>query len=149
MQLQAARAMAVELMNEHLPDRNWSFSFNRAKHTFGIAHFGKRMIFLSAPLVELNSEEDVKDTILHEIAHVIAGAYAGHNWKWKQVCRQIGAKPERCFNPEKVKTPEPKYYVTCQCGTQSHYMRRPTVNLSTCRCNSCRKVGQFTIKQNY
>jgi len=40
-------------------------------------------------------EEQVRDTILHEIAHAIAGHKAGHGWQWKAECRRIGANPNR------------------------------------------------------
>ena len=33
------------------------------------------------------------DTILHEIAHAIAGANAGHGPVWKAVAKRIGAAP--------------------------------------------------------
>lgn len=34
----------------------------------------------------------IRDTILHEIATVIAGPEAGHGPKWKAVCRRVGAR---------------------------------------------------------
>lgn len=40
-------------------------------------------------------ESQVRDTILHEIAHAIAGFDAGHGPAWKSVCRRIGANPNR------------------------------------------------------
>lgn len=40
-------------------------------------------------------ESEVRDVILHEIAHAIAGHSAGHGWQWKAVCRRIGANPNR------------------------------------------------------
>jgi predicted SprT family Zn-dependent metalloprotease len=35
-------------------------------------------------------EKDLNDTVLHEIAHMIAGEEAGHGPKWKQVAKEIG-----------------------------------------------------------
>ena len=37
---------------------------------------------------------EVKDTILHEIAHALAVARAGHGPAWKTVARRIGATPK-------------------------------------------------------
>jgi len=42
---------------------------------------------------EANSVQ-LRDTVLHEIAHVIAGIKAGHRAAWKAVAIKIGAKPE-------------------------------------------------------
>ena len=36
---------------------------------------------------------DVTNTILHEIAHALAGAKPGHGPAWKTVARRIGATP--------------------------------------------------------
>lgn len=41
------------------------------------------------------NEEQLEDTILHEVAHAIAGSRAGHGPAWKSVCREIGANPNR------------------------------------------------------
>lgn len=36
--------------------------------------------------------EDIRDTILHEIAHAIAGNENGHNEYWKSIAKDIGVK---------------------------------------------------------
>ena len=41
----------------------------------------------------LNSDiEDITQTILHEIAHAIAGIENGHNFYWKAIAQDIGVK---------------------------------------------------------
>ena len=39
------------------------------------------------------SKEQIRDTVLHEIAHVIAGREAGHRPLWKVTAQRIGATP--------------------------------------------------------
>lgn len=39
---------------------------------------------------------EFRDTVLHEIAHAIAGRKVGHGWAWKLVATQVGARPQRC-----------------------------------------------------
>ena len=39
------------------------------------------------------SKEQIRDTVLHEIAHAIAGREAGHGPLWKVTARRIGATP--------------------------------------------------------
>ena len=39
------------------------------------------------------NEEEIRDTVLHEIAHAIAGPEAGHGPLWKATARRIGATP--------------------------------------------------------
>ena len=40
-------------------------------------------------------EEDIKDTVLHEIAHAIVGGIHHHDCVWKACCNKIGAEPTR------------------------------------------------------
>lgn len=41
--------------------------------------------------------EQVEDTILHELAHALVGPGKGHGLKWKTVARNIGAVPRECL----------------------------------------------------
>ena len=41
------------------------------------------------------NEEAIKDTVLHEIAHAIAGNHNHHNAVWEACCNKIGAVPSR------------------------------------------------------
>ena len=45
---------------------------------------------------DLSSLDQVRDTILHEIAHALVGPGHGHDAVWKRKCREVGARPERC-----------------------------------------------------
>ena len=121
----AAYYLAIELMEKHgLTETGWTFKWSRGKKQFGACatKFNRRTktfvykeIRLSAPLTELNSEEQVTDTILHEIAHAIAGTAAGHGPEWRRVARAIGAKAERCYSSKDVNMPAHKLEVVCGC----------------------------------
>lgn len=39
--------------------------------------------------------EAIKDTVLHEIAHAIAGGYHHHDRVWVACCNKIGCEPSR------------------------------------------------------
>lgn len=46
------------------------------------------------------SDEERRDTIRHEVGHIVAylkygRAHDGHGWKWQAIARQLGARPER------------------------------------------------------
>lgn len=117
-----AKHLALELMRQHgLSDAGWRFEWSQAKRQLGIAEIRQKrdgqgvqekLIRLSWHLVALNREDEVRETILHEIAHALAGVHNGHNEKWKRVCRRIGARPERLAG-ESVAMPLPRYTILC------------------------------------
>ena len=101
MNLINAEALALLHMEEHkLFDELWHFDFESCKRTLGRCHYHIKKITLSKWYAELNEEDDVEDTILHEIAHALSFIRygregKGHGRLWRKVCREIGATPER------------------------------------------------------
>lgn len=144
MQLPDAQALADQLMQRHeLYDQGWSFSFDQAKVRFGVCKHYRKQITISRYLVELNDEPEVRDVILHEIAHAIAGHSAGHGRQWQRIAADIGAKPERCYSTANVATPEAAFIGTCpSCSREIKRHRRNKLACGTC----CRKhnAGKFS-----
>lgn len=106
MDLMQARKMGNELLEKHQLN-DWMFEFNKnITKIFGRCKCGEHVIELSSDLVKRNSEEPVRTTILHEIAHAldwIKNLKADHGLSWKQICMEIGIPPNRTFSSE-VKT---------------------------------------------
>jgi predicted SprT family Zn-dependent metalloprotease len=102
----------------------WSFRFNRSKATLGLCRWGARTIELSVYFVERNPLEAVRQTLLHEIAHALAGRAAGHGPAWKAVCLRIGARPERLSFQADM--PRGCWQAVCgNCGRLHDRHRRP------------------------
>lgn len=79
---------------------SWSVEWDSAKTRAGVCRFPEQTIGLSAPLTRLHDEAEVRDTILHEIAHALAGPQAKHGPRWRQVARSIGCSGRRCTSEE-------------------------------------------------
>lgn len=77
-----ALKLAPRLMDTH-GLKNWTVELNKSVHKFGRCGHRTRRIILSAPLVELNTPDEVRDTILHEIAHALTPNHRGHSARWK------------------------------------------------------------------
>jgi predicted SprT family Zn-dependent metalloprotease len=122
-----AETTARELMFQH-GLHNWQFEFDHAVVRFGRCSHSRRTISLSRELVQLNTEAQVRDTILHEIAHALVGPGHGHGRVWKLRAASIGAKPERCYDQSVVPVPRAMEWTgTCQsCGKVLQRMRRPS-----------------------
>jgi len=125
MELAQAQKLAEHLMQLHQLPATWSFAFDRSKVRFGKCHYGKKEISLSRHLVELNDEREVRETILHEIAHALAPCGAGHGPAWKALARAIGCSGQRCYGPD-VRRPKPRYKATCPSCQRVIYRHRRT-----------------------
>jgi predicted SprT family Zn-dependent metalloprotease len=105
MNLYEAAHLARQLMCEHGLDAiGWTFSFDHARRRFGRCDYTNKRITLSRPLTFLNCIEEVRDTILHEIAHALAPG-AGHGARWRAMCRRVGARAVRCYDDQTVVAP--------------------------------------------
>jgi predicted SprT family Zn-dependent metalloprotease len=136
MNLYLAQYLARQLMDEH-GLREWTFAFDHARRRFGRCAFTSRRITLSRPLTLLNEEPQVRDTILHEIAHALVPR-DGHGRHWKAKCREIGAVPKRCYGDAEVVSPprrEARYM--CGCERCNWWIERRRRNARLI-CRKCR-----------
>ena len=171
MDLDAAKTLALQLMKEHLllPEvvrrfefrtrswtkvivpagTPWKFAFDRGRRRFGCCHFGLRTITLSRALVLLNPERQVRDTILHEIAHAsTAGPHANHGPKWRAEAQRLGCAPDRCYSSDKVVTPVSPWMGWCPgCKKKFPRYRRPPAHGLSCGICSPRVYNsQFQLQ---
>lgn len=139
-----AASLARQLMNDHGLG-HWIFEFDRAKCRAGCCKHRSQTISLSYVYAARNTASEVKDTILHEIAHALAGPRHGHDNYWKTICRRIGAKPVRCYSVDIVDMPKGRWKAQCNsCKKEFHRHRRPKYNGCT-HCRSCGPVqGSLT-----
>jgi len=116
----------------------WTFKFDNAKGRLGCCSYRKREIRLSRHFVELNFDNtfELKDTILHEIAHALVGPGKGHGWEWKEMCRLVGAQPKACSERGAIELPKGKVQGNCNCKT--HYRHRMPKRGMLYHCRSCR-----------
>ena len=149
MNLQEAKTLAITLMDKHgLLDSGWYFEFDNAKRRFGCCKFRTKRITLSRPLVSLNVESEVKDTILHEIAHALVGHLHGHDSVWRRKALEIGCNGERCYSSAEVIKPESKYIAKCGgCGKvyAKHKRARAGVRSSCGKCSGGRYNDTYRL----
>jgi predicted SprT family Zn-dependent metalloprotease len=143
--LELARRLLAQHQLTHI-----NVTLSKTKNALGRCFFRNGnpvKIDLSTYWVNALSAEEIKDTILHEIAHAIAGHQAGHGEAWKRVCRRIGANPNRVASiPQQVQVETVKkisnYRAVCSnsaCGNEV-YFQRLTKNWANggYRCGRCK-----------
>lgn len=134
MDLLAVLNLATEKMVEQgLGD--WHFKLDNSPRRFGCCKYRTRTISISTKLALLNSEKEVLNTILHEIAHALVGSHNAHNYIWRQKAIEIGCNGNRCCDTTKVIAPPKKYIGTCpSCkGTIQRHRRKDIACAKCCR----------------
>lgn len=136
MELNVAKNMAITYMEQYgLLEKGWYFEFDNAKRRFGCCFYDHKKITLSSHLVKLNDVKDVKDTILHEIAHALCPG-ENHNEVWRKKAIEIGCDGKRCYDSNEVKTLDGNYRSTCNnCNRTFKRFRKPTYKQSCGKCS--------------
>jgi len=125
--------LAEQLIAEHLPGGAWSFAFDSAKRRAGACDYGRRRITVSRYLAAKTDEDDVRQVLLHEIAHALAGHAAAHGPKWRSIARGLGYTGERLHSGPIADERAP-WVGSCAAGHVHYRFRRPTSPLS---CGLC------------
>lgn len=157
MRINDALNLARDLMKQHNVRPDCGLDLSRGKRTLGYVIWkGTNKIptvNLSVHFLAILSDEEIRDTILHELAHVISGPGHHHDWYWKSICRKIGCNPERTAKLDRV--PDGRYKMQCVCGkTYTKYRSSRTMKSHTYVCGTCKRndlvwVDSYTGKKMY
>jgi predicted SprT family Zn-dependent metalloprotease len=91
----------------------WSFQFDHATKRAGCCHYTAHIISLSAEFAKRAPDEEIKDTILHEIAHAVVGKDHHHDAVWRAKAVEIGCTGRRCHD---LQFTPPRYLMKCERG---------------------------------
>jgi len=128
------RSHGFKLMATHglLPE--WTLAFDRAKMRAGLTNFETKTITLSEYMIETASEQDVRNVLLHEIAHALVGPFHGHDDVWRAKALEIGCDGSRCHALGHFV--EPLWSLDCPCGATHmtrHVLRRESMASYACK----------------
>jgi predicted SprT family Zn-dependent metalloprotease len=111
----------------------WRFEWDNAKSRFGRCRHSDRLISLSRVLTVQRTEEAVRNTVLHEIAHALVGASHGHDAVWRRKALSIGCDGKRC-SADKVEVSY-KWHGLCPNGHIIKRHRKPSGNRACGKCS--------------
>lgn len=125
--------MATRLVREHGLE-GWRVEFDTAKRRAGVCRSREKVIGLSAPLTRLHDEGEVRDTVLHEIAHALVGPQHGHGPVWRRTATAIGCSGFRCVPADAPRVPG-AWVGVCPAGHVVERHRRPERVMSCRECH--------------
>ena len=91
---------ACEMEWNDLTRQSWTVKYDRARARAGQCKHRAKILSFSRNLIVRGSPADMRNTLLHEIAHALAGAKHGHDRTWRDIALQIGCDGKRCHNIE-------------------------------------------------
>ena len=150
MKIREAMNLAKSLKEKHgLHD--WKIKLCNNKVAFGTCYTGKKLITLSRYLVKLNSVEEVHNTILHEIAHAIAGRGHGHDLLWRRMFISMGGNGKRCYHSSETITPKPNFIGTCSNGhVETRFrLKKRALQMACGKCCNEYNNGKFDNKHRF
>lgn len=133
MDLRHVRKMALEEM-DRAGLTGWSLTWDHARRRAGACRFETRTISLSKPLMQLYEYEQVREVILHEIAHALVGPSHHHDAVWRATALRLGSSG-RTRLPSSLPKPPPTWVGSCPNGHTFERYRRPSTASSCSQCN--------------
>ena len=137
MELNELEAMAYQELAKH-GLHGWTFGLARTRRRLGVCKYRTKRIEIAEYYARNSPEESVLDTLLHEIAHAIAGPAAKHGPRWKAVAVRLGATPRSCESSGQAVVEPGDWQATCPaCEKTVHFYRQPrSLNGYRCKCEA-------------
>lgn len=88
----------------------------------GVAHLTENKLRFNAQLYRENREHFLRQTVAHEVAHLVAHQMFGpriapHGEEWQLIMRGVyGLSPDRCHSYEVQRRAQTRYLYRCACG---------------------------------
>jgi predicted SprT family Zn-dependent metalloprotease len=129
--IESVQKRAMNLLKEHGLKR-WIFVFDHSTRRAGQCCFSTKTISIAFDLAANGSDTDIRDTLLHEIAHALIGKKHNHGAEWKAKVVEIGGSAERTHRMEFAPA---RWNVTCENRCWTHVAQQRNSRLI------CRKCG--------
>lgn len=139
MNIDKLQQMSEDLVYKHL-SKEWKVTLSKKMTSCaGFCCYWKKEIKISIPISTYHSEEEVTDTILHEVTHALVGPSHNHDKVWKAKAIEIGSSGRRTYGQqprELQRRSKHTYYYKCpHCGKISVKHRRLKEGTSCGKCD--------------
>lgn len=118
----------------------WTAVLDNGRTRAGMTCFRSHRLSFSRHLIARGSPSEMRETILHECAHAIAGATHHHDHVWRNIAVRIGCSGETCHS---IELAEPKWILFCPRGCWSQKCFKRTYLYRSCHCPTCGDVCEY------
>lgn len=129
--LAAVTEQAQELLRQH-GLAAWHFRFDNGSRRAGCCRFDRQEISLARQFALVAPAEEIRDTLLHEIAHALVGKTHNHDAVWRAKAMAIGGTGQRCHS---LRFAPPRYIVSCSQGCWAATAERRRRQVICRRCH--------------
>lgn len=132
----SAYVLGMNLLATYGLSPDWVVTFDRAKVRAGLTNFETKTITLSENMIGTVSDHELRNILLHEIAHALVGPLHGHDDVWRAKALEIGC--DGCTYHTLGPFVEPLWTLDCPCGMthmKRHVLRKDS--MATYACKFC------------
>ena len=97
--------------------------------------------FRVLPYASHNPPEKVLDTLLHEIAHALAGPKARHGPVWKAIAKKLGATPRACDTCDETVVMPGDWQAICGACNKTYHQIQTSAATDRIPLSVCRTEG--------
>lgn len=120
-----------------LLEQGWKFKISNTKTALGRCSHMRKEVEFSKHYLHIDDDE-ILDTILHEIAHALIDPKHGHDYMWKMMARKVGANPQRTTEAHIEPSAGYNYAMICpSCGRRWNRYRMRKRNFGG-KCPDCK-----------
>ncbi|WAB82616.1 SprT-like domain-containing protein [Microcella daejeonensis] len=137
-ELDRVRVWAEALIRLHLDpidsDPPWSFGFDHATRRAGLCNYTDKRITVSRHLAARWDDDEIHQTLLHEVAHALAGPGTNHGPEWKRIAAELGYVGGTTHTGP-VAEERARWRGHCPSGHEHVRFRRPAKPVSCGKCS--------------
>lgn len=148
--IQQTYDLVVDTLKKHgLREKGWTFTVSRGKNILGSCVYKTKTIKISKYLIQLGTDEEVRETVLHEVGHALAGGKAGHGWLWREKCRDVGLMNPKQYS-ENISY-DPPHKITLDCSVhgiiEKRHRRLKKGMLERMWCKDCGRISRGLLQE--
>ena len=135
------RELVASEMDWHGLLPQWKATYDHGRRRAGMCVHASKTLSFSRHMIARGSPVNMRNTLLHEIAHAVAGPRHGHDRTWRAIARQIGCDGQRCHTMELA---PPTWLYGCSAGCwHVPRFKRSHLSASTHTCRMCGAACMF------